>query len=66
MHSDVSSGWLPSYNKATRTVLEIFKMDGYFPDSLCVGVGVGVCVCVWVCVCVYIYIYIYIYGPGVT
>ena len=28
MHSKVSSDWLPSYIKATRPVLEIFKMDG--------------------------------------
>jgi len=33
MHSKVSSDWLPSYNKATRPVLEIFKMAEYFPDS---------------------------------
>jgi hypothetical protein len=33
MHSKVSSDWLPSYIKATRPVLEIFKMAGYFPDS---------------------------------
>ena len=33
MHSKVSSEWLPSYIKATRPVLEIFKMDGYFPYS---------------------------------
>jgi len=33
MRSKVSSDWLPSYIKATRTVLEIFKMAGYFPDS---------------------------------
>jgi len=33
MHSKVSSDWLPSYCKATRPVLEIFKMAGYFPDS---------------------------------
>ena len=33
MGSKVSSGWLPSYIKATRPVLEIFKMDGYFLDS---------------------------------
>jgi len=33
MHSKVSSNWLPSYIKATRSVLEIFKMAGYFPDS---------------------------------
>ena len=32
MRSKVSSGWLPSYIKATRPVLEIFKMAGYFPD----------------------------------
>jgi len=29
--STVSSGWLPSCIKATRPVLEIFKMAGYFP-----------------------------------
>ena len=33
MHSKVSSDWLLSYIKATRLVLEIFKMAGYFPDS---------------------------------
>jgi hypothetical protein len=33
LHSKVSSDWLPSYMKATRPVLEIFKMAGYFPDS---------------------------------
>ena len=33
LHSKVSSDWLPSYIKATRPVLEIFKMAGYFPDS---------------------------------
>ena len=33
MHSKVSSDWLPSYIKATRPVLEIFKMAGYFLDS---------------------------------
>jgi hypothetical protein len=33
MRSKVSSDWLPSYIKATRPVLEIFKMDGYFSDS---------------------------------
>jgi len=32
MYSKVSSDWLPSYIKVTRTVLEIFKMAGYFPD----------------------------------
>jgi len=31
--SNVSSDWLPNYIKVTRTVLEIFKMAGYFPDS---------------------------------
>jgi len=34
MHSKVSSDWLPSYIKAKRPVLEIFKRDGHFPDSL--------------------------------
>jgi len=33
MHSKVSSDWKPSYVKATRPVLEIFKMAVYFPDS---------------------------------
>ena len=33
MRSKVSSECLPSYIKATRPVLEIFKMAGYFPDS---------------------------------
>ena len=33
LHSKISSDWLPSYIKATRLVLEIFKMAGYFPDS---------------------------------
>jgi len=33
MRSTVSCDWLPSYIKATRPVLEIFKMVGYFPDS---------------------------------
>jgi hypothetical protein len=33
MNSKVSSDWLPSYIKAKRPVLEIFKMAGYFPDS---------------------------------
>jgi hypothetical protein len=33
MHSKVSSDWLPCSIKATRSVLEIFKMAGYFPDS---------------------------------
>ena len=46
VHSKVSSDWLPSYIKAMRPVLEIFKVDGYFPDS-------PACICV--CVCVFIY-----------
>ena len=33
MHSKVFSDWLPSYMKAMWPVLEIFKMDGFFPDS---------------------------------
>ena len=33
MHSKVSSDWLSSYLTATRPVLEVFKMAGYFPDS---------------------------------
>jgi len=31
-HSKVSSDRLPSYIKATRPVLEMFEMAGYFPD----------------------------------
>jgi len=34
MHSKVSSDWLPSYIKATRPVLDIFKVAWCFPDSL--------------------------------
>jgi len=30
IHSKVSSGWLTNYIKATRLVLETFKMAGYF------------------------------------
>ena len=33
VNNKVSSDWLPSYIKATRTVHEIFIMAGYFPDS---------------------------------
>jgi len=33
-HSKVSSDWLSSYVKATRSVPEIFKMAGYFPERL--------------------------------
>jgi hypothetical protein len=33
MRSKVSSDWVPSNIKATRPVLGIFKMAGYFPDS---------------------------------
>jgi hypothetical protein len=33
VHSKVSSDWLPSYIKATRSVLAIFRMTGYPPDS---------------------------------
>jgi len=33
MHSYVSPDWLLSYIKATRTILEIFKMAAYFPDN---------------------------------
>ena len=33
MRSKISSDWLPSYIKATRPVLGIFKMDGYVPHS---------------------------------
>jgi len=36
MNSKLSSDWLLSYIKATRPVLKIFKMDGYFPDSPCI------------------------------
>ena len=34
IRSKVSSDLLPSYIKVTRRVLVIFKMAGYFPDSL--------------------------------
>jgi hypothetical protein len=44
MNNKVSSDWFPNYIKATRTVLEIFKMAGYFPDSpgnvYCLGYSV--------------------------
>jgi len=33
MCSKISSDWKPRYIKATRPVLETFKMDRYFPDS---------------------------------
>jgi hypothetical protein len=33
MRSKVFSDWLPSFIKATRPVVEIFKMARYFPDS---------------------------------
>ena len=33
MRGKVSSDWLPSDIKATRPVIDIFRMDGYFPDS---------------------------------
>jgi len=33
MHRKVSSDWLPSYIKATRPAIELFKMAGYFPAS---------------------------------
>jgi hypothetical protein len=33
MYSKVSPDWQPSYIKTTWTVLEVFKMAGYFPDS---------------------------------
>ena len=33
MHSKVSSDWMSSYTMATRPVLEILTMVGYFPDS---------------------------------
>ena len=35
MYSKVSSDWLPSYVKATRPVLEIFKMACYLTYSPC-------------------------------
>jgi hypothetical protein len=38
LRSKVSYGWLLSYIKVTRPVLEIFKMAGYFPDSPCMFV----------------------------
>ena len=31
-YSKVSSDWMSSYIKATRPILEILKMAGYFPD----------------------------------
>jgi hypothetical protein len=34
MHSKVFSDWMPSYIKAKRPVLEIFRMAEYFTDSL--------------------------------
>jgi hypothetical protein len=47
LRSMISSDWLPSYIKATRPVLEIFKMAGYFPDSprilLCLNVYYAKC-----------------------
>jgi len=33
MQSKVYSDFQPSYTKATRPVLEIFEIVGYFPDS---------------------------------
>jgi hypothetical protein len=44
MHSKVSSDWLPNYIKATRPVLQIFKMAGYFPDSPHIHV-LPLCIC---------------------
>jgi hypothetical protein len=44
MYSKVSSDWLPSYIKATRPVLEIFKMAGYFSDSPRIRV-LPLCIC---------------------
>jgi hypothetical protein len=73
MHGKVSSDWLPSYIKAKRTALEIFKMAGYFPGRprICICTCICMCICICVCVCIririhiciYIYIYIYIYVP---
>ena len=34
MHSKVFSDWMPSYIKAKRPVLEIFRMAEYFRNSL--------------------------------
>jgi hypothetical protein len=39
MHSKVFSDWLRSYIKATRTVLEIFKLARYFTGSSCTCSG---------------------------
>jgi len=39
MRSKVSSDCLPNYINATRPVLDIFKMDGYFPDSTYMKLG---------------------------
>ena len=33
VYSRISSDWVPRYIEATRPVLEIFKMVGYFKDS---------------------------------
>ena len=33
MTSKASSEWLPSYIKATRPILQIFKVAGYFPNG---------------------------------
>jgi len=44
MDSKVSSDCLLRYIKAMRPVLEIFKMDGYFPDSPRI-------IYLWYCLC---------------
>ena len=45
MDNKVSSDWMPSYVKATRPVLEMFKMTLYFPDSARTVCSVLVSVC---------------------
>jgi hypothetical protein len=45
MDSKVSSDWLPSYIKATRPVLEIFKMAGNFADSPRIILSKNYCHC---------------------
>jgi len=44
MHIKVSSGWLPSKIKAMQPVVEVLKMDGFFPDNPRTVVGNSVVV----------------------
>jgi len=46
IYTKVSSDWLPSYIKATRPVLEIYKMDGYFLDRPCI-LDFSTCIILW-------------------